>query len=177
MERMRQVKRQAGFTLIELVVAMAVMSILGAAVMGLIKTALSSYDHINEDMAAETEARAALSLVTVQIRQHDQTGAIVLNPDGSLKFLDAPGDISSSGSIIWFNTADSGLYAQDYGNLNNTTTAGPPNKIASITNFSVTRDDNGGTGPYTYNITISYGTGENARALSQDVTQRSAPTT
>ena len=98
---MKFLRSKKGFTVIELVVTMAIMGILSMSVAGLVRTGLSSYKHISSDMSYETEARAALSLITVQIRQHDETDAIAVDSaNKKIKLKDAPGN--SAGTIIWF---------------------------------------------------------------------------
>jgi prepilin-type N-terminal cleavage/methylation domain-containing protein len=73
---LKRLKNKKGFSFLELVIAMAIMGLLGTMVVGLVKTGLTSSGRIRDDMSSETEARAALSLITVQLRRHDATGAI-----------------------------------------------------------------------------------------------------
>ena len=98
---MRQIHNNKGFTFIELVIAMAVMAILGAAVTGLVRTGLSSYTNISGDMEGETEARTAMSLLSVQLRQNDETGLIDIdNLHQILRIKDTAA--STACAVIWF---------------------------------------------------------------------------
>lgn len=60
-----------GFTLIELIVAMAVMSLLVAACFSLFFTGQSTYGGIYGDYQHQNEARIAMSYLNVKIRQND----------------------------------------------------------------------------------------------------------
>jgi prepilin-type N-terminal cleavage/methylation domain-containing protein len=170
-EDMRFFKNKKGFTLIELLVSMMVLAILGAMVTALVRTGLSSSGRIATDMAQETEARTAMSLVTVQIRKHDETGAIRMG-SSDVTFRDYPG---SSGRKIWFE--DGALKLQEYTMVSDETTNVYPQplRIAEVLDFSVTTPDDlvpGGTATYTITIVYEGGMGE-SRTLTQSVTQRS----
>ena len=156
---MRFLKNKKGFSFIELVVVMAVFAILGAAVSGLVKTGLNSYGNISSDMSSETEARTALSLVTVQIRQHDATGAITVNSDTSLT-------LSDPDMRIWFE--DGYLWVLDLDDPDPL-----DKKIAEVTGFKIRQYTDSNETVF-YEITVEYGPSGNSRELSQTITQRSA---
>ena len=107
MAPVKPIKSKKGFSFIELVVVMAIMSIVGATVAGLLRTGLSASGRISEDMAYETEARTALSLITVKLRQYDATGAIDVISSDQVWFYD--NIENKSGTAIRFK--DGGLYS------------------------------------------------------------------
>ena len=156
-----------GFTLIELVVALAVSTILGVILVSTVQTGVTSYKNIDKDMMSETQARAALSLVTVQIRQHDTTGAISVIDAQTMKFVDDPSNADSSYSIISFSGVK--LTASEYAE---TSAIAPSSvtQIALLTSFSVTASVDTFGSPV-FNFVIGYGEG---RVLEQSVAQRSA---
>ena len=162
-----------GFTLIELVVALAISAILGVILVSTVRTGLASYKFVDSDMMSESEARAALSLVTVQIRRHDATGAILLGSEeednGVIKLIDDPTlpAEEQSYSVIFF-TEDGVLMAEEYA-ANGTLISSAA--VAKLNTFTVTQDVNAFNIPV-YFISLTYG--ENGRVLEQAVTQRSA---
>ncbi|MPM04582.1 hypothetical protein SDC9_50860 [bioreactor metagenome] len=179
---MRYLHNKKGFTLIELIVAMMVFAILGGAIAGVLKAGLSSYGHISDDMYSETDARAALSLITVQIRQHDATGAITVDGGGTVLRLKSGSDGDSGGTLIWFDSTSQTLYSyeatSDVATLDpsfvSVSDASAIAKINSLELKQKNRED-GTNLPYTvYTVTIKY-TKDGGKELSQTVTQRSAP--
>jgi prepilin-type N-terminal cleavage/methylation domain-containing protein len=60
-----------GFTLVELIVVMAMMALLGSTLLTVVGTGGNQYRRIHESYRNENEARIALSYITVKIRQHD----------------------------------------------------------------------------------------------------------
>lgn len=176
MRYMRFLKNKKGFTLLELIVAMVVLVLLGAMVGGLVKTGLSSYTHISSDMEYETEARTAMSLITVQIRKHDQTGAIAVDSvNKKLTFFETPSlPASSAGSVIRFDSDDNILYSQTFNSFGDITSYGTESKIAAISGLMIQQGVDEHSGSYIYTIRITYGQTDNPLVLEQTVTQRSA---
>lgn len=60
-----------GFTLVELIVGMAVMGILTVMLLYVFMAGRNSYQTLNDSSKAENEARIAMSYLTTQIRQND----------------------------------------------------------------------------------------------------------
>jgi len=170
---MRFLRDKKGFTLIELVVAMVVFAILGGAVAGMIQAGLNSYSRISDDMYTETEARTVLSLVTVQLRQHDATGAIVV--DEAQKVIGLRDDPSlPGGTIIWFS--GNTLYTKEVTNVTvvPSLTEDNVNAVAQVYDFHISMGAAAGGTAYNYTVTVYYGSaGE--KHLTQTITQRSAP--
>ena len=171
---MRFLRNKKGFTLIELIVAMVVFAILGGAVAGMIQAGLGSYGRISDDMYTETEARTALSLVTVQIRQHDATDAISVNSDTAIGFMDAPP--LPGGTVIWFS-GDT-LYTREATDVTISQTDSDDYAIAKILDFRIVRNPSGDGLTFAYTVTVTYGSaGGDEKELSQTITQRSTPAT
>ena len=145
---------------------MAIMSIVGATVAGLLRTGLSASGRISEDMAYETEARTALSLITVKLRQYDATGAIDVISSDQVWFYD--NIENKSGTAIRFK--DGGLYSYS---LSGGIVAETGEPIAYISGFEIS-DSVSESGMFiTYDIKVFYG--KDGKSLSQTITQRSAP--
>ncbi len=76
--RTKLMKDQKGLTLVELITAMAVMSILTVAYFSLFFACGNTYDVVYDGYKAQNEARIAMSFLTVKIRQNDK---IIIDPD------------------------------------------------------------------------------------------------
>lgn len=181
MKHTRHLKNQSGFTLMELLVTMLVLMILGTTIGGLVRTGLTSYGKIKSDAAYETEARTALSLITVQLRQHDETGAVTY--DSANKRLELQDDPSySAGNVIWFHKEDEDVQGtiylaqvSDVGGLLPATGEATP--VAEALNLEIS-DGITEDGKKTFAVTITYGADlANAKTLTQTITQRSQGTT
>lgn len=170
MKRLRYIKNRSGFTLMELLVTMLVLMILGSTIGGLVRTGLSSYGNIKSDAEYETEARTALSLITVQLRQHDETGSITYYAaQKRLKLRTDP--LYDAGNVIWF--ADGTVYLAQVLDVDEIVSTADATPVAAVLDMDITQqlqDDN----TYVYTVTIDYGADEaSKKTLSQTVTQRS----
>jgi len=67
-----------GFTVVELIVALSLIAILGASLFTMIGAGKSVFARVTGESDAQSEARIALSYVTVRLRQGDSLGAIEL---------------------------------------------------------------------------------------------------
>lgn len=168
---MRIRNNRGGFTLIELVIAMAVLAILGGAIAGVLQTGLRSYSRISESMYTETEARTALSLVTVQIRQHDATGAITVDGANNIIRLKDDPDYTA-GTVIWLEGGT--LYCIQASDVGAIPEAEEAEAIAQIYDIDLNQDISDSGTSLQYTVRIYYGTDGN-KHLSQTITQRSAP--
>jgi len=187
---MRKRLGNKGMTILELLVTMAVLSLVGAMVLGLVGAGRSSSNRIQTDIATDTEARTAMSLITVSIRQHDATGAIELVNVGAqterLKLRANPFAISAEerekGKVILFREGDDGMctiYAVDRTGEGQSVSdpvdvmpLADIEPIAVVRSVRITEDivDNS----LVYNIVITYGAGGREKTLEQSVTLRSA---
>lgn len=99
----RCAQSQKGFTLIELIVAMAIMSILLTMYFSLFFAGGKQYEYVHDSYKKQNEARIAMSFITTKIRQNDalvtgtETHAVSVWPSGSgtylkIESIDADGD-------------------------------------------------------------------------------------
>jgi len=65
------VKNEKGFTLVELIVAMAIMSVLMAMYYSLFFSGGRHYEIVHDSYKKQNEARIAMSFITTKIRQND----------------------------------------------------------------------------------------------------------
>lgn len=86
-------KSQKGMTLVELIMAMAIMSILMAAYYSLFFTGNRHYEYVHDSYRKQNEARIAMSYVTTRIRQNDvlldgpERHAVSIATSGSRQWL------------------------------------------------------------------------------------------
>lgn len=178
MKLIKKRSNKSGFTIIELVVAMAIMGILGGVVASLVTLGTSSYKKINTDLDYQTQARTAMSFLTVQLRQHDEAGLVSLT-DGSGVETDT---FTGSGKIWFFDKDPSlhpdtaGKYAQVSGgelqyvsftNKSESTSFEPAVPIAQVQGVSLTRTQVNGKD--TYALIVDYGDG---RQLTEAIALR-----
>lgn len=169
---MKGLWNQKGFTVVELIVAMAVLAILGAAVSGLVRTGLSAYARVSDTHYTETEARTALSLVTTQLRKHDATGAIEVVTGQHLGLRDDPaGEDKEAGIVIWFESGT--VYTAQTADINLLPSMDIATPIAQVYGLTVTEEATADSMGLAYKVTVSFGA-EGEKQLSQTVTQRSA---
>lgn len=74
-----QVKKNKGFTIIELVVVMAIMGIVGGIIVSMISLGSNQYIGISAKLDGLNEARAAMSFITGEIRRNDESGNVTYN--------------------------------------------------------------------------------------------------
>ena len=86
-------KSKKGLTLVELILAMAIMSILMAAYYSLFFTGNRHYEYVHDSYRKQNEARIAMSYVTTRIRQNDvlldgpERHAVSIATSGSRQWL------------------------------------------------------------------------------------------
>lgn len=77
-----KITSDSGFTLLEMIVVIAVLAILGTATLTLLSASSNVFKHIHNDYNVENEARIALAYTTIKVRQNDFTydvGATTVN--------------------------------------------------------------------------------------------------
>ena len=85
-----RLKGNKGYSLIELIVVLAVMAIVGTMALSLIATGSKLYKNIYDRQLAQKDARIAMSYITMRVRQNDtQSGISVSN--NVLNILDQNG--------------------------------------------------------------------------------------
>lgn len=86
-------KSKKGLTLVELILAMAIMSILMAAYYSLFFTGNRHYEYVHDSYRKQNEARIAMSYITTRIRQNDilldgpERHAVSVGTTGSMHWL------------------------------------------------------------------------------------------
>jgi len=83
-------KSQKGMTLVELIMAMAIMSILMATYYSLFFTGNRHYEYVHDSYKKQNEARIAMSYITTRIRQNDvllDDHAVSIGTAGSMQWL------------------------------------------------------------------------------------------
>jgi prepilin-type N-terminal cleavage/methylation domain-containing protein len=87
-----------GFTLLEMVAAIAVAAILGTALLSFVSASGNLYKSISSEYRAENEARIALSYVTIKVRQNDFTYCLTgsTEPISSVKLIGEDGQVLTS---------------------------------------------------------------------------------
>jgi prepilin-type N-terminal cleavage/methylation domain-containing protein len=99
----KRVQSEKGFTLIELILAMAIMSILLTMYYSLFFAGGKQYEYVHDSYKKQNEARIAMSFITTKIRQNDvlvagtEIHAVSVWPSGSgtylkIESIDADGD-------------------------------------------------------------------------------------
>jgi len=87
------IKYQEGMTLVELIVAMAIMSTLMAAYYSLFFSGSRHYEYVHDSYKKQNEARIAMSYITTRIRQNDvlldgpERHAVSIGTTGSMQWL------------------------------------------------------------------------------------------
>jgi len=77
------VKSNNGFTLLELILALAILSIAAASVYTLIRTGSVSYNRAYERSMARNNARIAVSFVNIKIKQNDSSESVKIVDDSN----------------------------------------------------------------------------------------------
>lgn len=90
-------RRRRGYTLIELVLVLMLLVLVAAMVFTLAGTGSQSYLRLMAKQSQAADLRTALSYLDVQLRKHDELGAVAIQPDpfsggpALLMILDADG--------------------------------------------------------------------------------------
>ena len=169
-----------GFSVIELLIALTMMALLGGSLLTLISTGSNVFQRVFDEKDAQSEARIALSYVTVKLRQNGTPGTVSLVDSGSpdnrrnvLKIDRTPDVESDDCYFIYF---DEGGGEDFNGQLRekNSNTPGTENSddtfiIANIRdcNFSYFNEEK-----TQIKISVSYGKNDVQREMSAVITLR-----
>lgn len=105
------IKTKSGYTLVELVLVMAILGILGGTLVAVTGVGSKAFSRINGEFSAQSEARAAMSFITVKLRQNDMSGIISIDTAhmNALK-IDPPMDAGVDNCwYIYFDPSDKKL--------------------------------------------------------------------
>ena len=81
---------ERGFSVIELLIALAIMALLGSSLIALMGAGGDAFRRVLSDRDAQAEARIAVSYVTVKIRQNDARGRVSIEASDSEAY---PGNV------------------------------------------------------------------------------------
>ncbi len=146
------IRRNNGFSLIELIVAIVLIGVAGGILATLVGTGGNQYKKANDNFEAQSEARIAMAYITTTLRQNDTSSGIV-SAVGPLLIINK----GKEQFIISFN-------GQSLVERNAKEPASNAKEIAKIENLNLDRNDN------RIDITIKYG---NGKELKSNITLRS----
>ena len=137
----------AGFSVIELLIALTLMAFMATSLLTIISTGSGAFQRVLDDKNAQSEARIALSYITVKLRQNSSLGRVSIVPSdsltnarGVLKIEKDGGGPAGDSYFIYFEEAGAG----GTGRLVEKNSAMPrvddpagASKIADIADFSI----------------------------------------
>ena len=138
---------ESGFSVVELLVALTLMAFLSTSLLTIIGTGGGAFQKILDEKSAQSEARIAISYVTVKIRQYSSSGMVSVIPSdsptnpGNVLKIDADAGMTGESYFIYFEYGIDG----GAGRLVEKNAAAPrvgdptgTQKIADISDFNIT---------------------------------------
>ena len=170
---------ERGFSVIELLVALAIISLLGSSLIAIVGAGSDAFRHVLSDRDAQAEARIAVSYVTVKLRQNDARGRVSIEKSDSEEY---PGNVlkiiqptGTDSLFIYFVKADGadlpGQLVEKYSTAPGVGDPHGANVIAEISGFSVSYADDDETGTQ-ISVAAHYMAGGAQRSLESLVTLR-----
>jgi len=174
------IKNEQGFSIVEMVVVIAIMGILGSTLMGLTSTSSQLYRNSNEEMQASEEARISLEWITAECRRNDRSRGIEFHESGGVQAL----KFNRTGGLqplwIYYDSTESDLYYTEWnsiagGNGNVPTAFTTGDYITNVAFNNVLHNDIGGIDYVSaFDLTITYTTGNgNSETLTTYIEIRS----
>lgn len=165
-----------GFTLIELIVVLAIMGIMGSMLVSMMHTGAMTFRSTYDTADAQNDARVAMSYLTVKIRQNDARPndgtdgiKVIVSDTGSFQALQIK-DSQNTGFSFWIYCADGKLrqqYAADAAGFDSIHLDSGM-EIANISDLDVQKEE--------AKITLRVKSSDNSVDLTQIVTLRSSLT-
>ena len=166
---------QAGFSIIELLIALTLLAFLATSLLTIITAGGDAFQRVLDEKTAQSEARIAISYITVKLRQHSSQGNISIVPSDSLsdsrnvlKIEGAAGIVPGESYFIYFEESPDGGAGRLVEKSSVAPRVGDPagaHKIADISDFEVTYFDENQS---TINISVSCDTP--AERITREVT-------
>ncbi len=158
----------SGYSLIELIIVMAMIAILGTTLVALVSTGGNQYKRIHQNFTAENEARIALSYISVKLHQHDELvtdteHAVTVESSSILRIHDT--QVSPN---VWQRIEMIGdkLMESSYGSIPPNDPIGSPSVISEgLSNIVFSSDMTGRK----IGIDISYLVGSEVKHLTQTI--------
>ena len=106
---------QAGFSIVELLIALTLLAFLAASLLTIITSGSDAFQKVLDDKSAQSEARIAISYITVKLRQNSSAGKVSIVPSDSmtnarsvLKIEGDPNAFPGGVYFIYFEEAEDG---------------------------------------------------------------------
>ena len=138
---------QAGFSVVELLIALTLMSFLATSLLTIITTGSDAFQNILDEKNAQSEARIAVSYITVKLRQQSSRGVVSVVPSDSqanarnvLKIEDPTGFGMGENCFIYFEAPQgggTGRLVEKYSAAPRVGDLAGTQKIAEISDFSI----------------------------------------
>jgi hypothetical protein len=104
-----------GFSVVELLIALTLMAFLTASLLTVITTGSGAFQKVLDYKTAQSDARIAVSYISVKLRQHSSRGRVSIVPSDSisnvrnvLKIEEGPGVSTGESRYIYFEEAEGG---------------------------------------------------------------------
>ena len=142
---------QSGFSVVELLIALAIMSLLATSLLTIISSGGEAFRSIFDVKDAQGEARVALSYITVKIRQNNALGRISVVPSDSvtntgnvLKIAGDPDNAVGENYFIYYEESPdggAGRLVEKYSSMPGVDEPKNAVKIADISGFDISYTD------------------------------------
>ena len=152
---------QSGFSIIELLIALTLMAFLATSLLTIITAGGDAFSRVLDEKTAQSEARIAISYITVKLRQHSSRGLVSVVPSDSLsdnrnvlKIEGGAGGVPGESYFIYFEESPDGGIGRLVEKNAVAPRVGDPagaNKIADISDFEISYMDENQT---SINITV-----------------------
>ncbi|MDR1059662.1 MAG: DUF4860 domain-containing protein [Clostridiales bacterium] len=147
----QQGRGQAGFSVIELLIALTLIALLGGSLLTVIGTGSDIFARIFAERDRQSEARIAISYVSVKLRQNGGAGVASIvdsgspaNARGVLKIDETPGDLTDDCYFIYFREnadGEGGQLLEKRANAPGVDSDAGASLIADISDFDVSYAD------------------------------------